>query len=135
MNFRNKIILVTGASSGIGASAARYLALLGGQVALVGRNEQRSNEVVEQIKKAGCPTPLAIIADVTVDATRIINKTIMHFKKLDVLINSVGQVIPQPFENFEVEAFDSMMNTNVRSTCSDSSSGENEWKYCTCIRS
>lgn len=116
MIFKDKVILVTGASSGIGAGAARHLAKLGGKVALVGRNEKRLNAVTNRIVSDGSPVPLAIVADVTVDAERIINETIEYFGKLDVLINNAGiSVGGEPFFETDIAVFDSVMNTNVRS--------------------
>lgn len=79
MNFEEKVVLITGASSGIGADAAIHLAKLGAKVAIVGRNQKRLNEVAEQIKRSGAPTPLPIIADVTKDAERIVAETIKHW--------------------------------------------------------
>lgn len=72
MNFNGKVILITGASSGIGKDAALHLAELGAKVSIVGRNEGRLNEVAEEIKEAGWATPLPIVADVTKDAERIV---------------------------------------------------------------
>lgn len=115
MSFANKVILVTGASSGIGAHAAEHLAKKGASVALVGRNVQRLNEVVDRIKSAGSPTPLAIVADVTVDAERIITETMNHFGKLDILINNAGIFSKNTIENIELTEFDRIMDTNVRS--------------------
>lgn len=114
MDFTGKVILITGASSGIGAGAGRFLANLGAKVALVirtsqikknyfsfnniiynfikvGRNAKRLNEVVEQIKKTG-KQAIGIVADITItkDAQRMIDETIKHFGKLDVLINNAG---------------------------------------------
>lgn len=84
MSFEGKVVIVTGASSGIGADAARHLAKLGAKVSIVGRNEQRLNEVADQIKAAGSPDPLVVAADVTIDAERIIDETVLHFGSLDV---------------------------------------------------
>lgn len=115
MSFLNKVILITGASSGIGAHAAIHLAKKGGSIALVGRNEQRLKEVTEQIINAGAPIPLAIVADITTDAERIISETIAHFSKLDVLINNAGIVKRNSIENVDLAVYDQIMNTNVRS--------------------
>lgn len=115
MSFEDKVILITGASSGIGAHAARHLAKLGGRVAIVGRNEERLNGVAEEIEADGSPSPLPIVADVTTDAQRIIEETVEHFGKLDVLINNAGILILDSISNFEVENLDRGWNTNVRS--------------------
>ncbi|XP_055306638.1 uncharacterized protein LOC129570938, partial [Sitodiplosis mosellana] len=103
------------ASSGIGAHAAERLARKGASVALVGRNEQRLNEASERIKSAGSPAALAIVADVTVDAERIINETINHFGKLNVLINNASIYSRNSIENMDLNEYDRIMNTNMRS--------------------
>lgn len=114
MSFANKTILITGASSGIGAHAAQHLAKKGGNIALVGRNQERMNAVCEQIKCDGSPTPLAIVADVTSDAERIVSETINHFGKLNVLINNAAILTCNSIENIDLGEYDRTMNTNVR---------------------
>lgn len=115
MSFAGKVVLITGASSGIGADAARHLAKLGAKVSLVGRNQTRLNEVVEQIVKAGSPKPFAIAADVTQDAQRIIDETIKHFGQLDVLVNNAGIFACDTVTEFNVANYYRVMNTNLRS--------------------
>lgn len=115
MNFDGKVVLITGGSSGIGADAARHLSKLGAKVAIVGRNENRLNEVANQIKDAGSPTPLAIVADVTKDAERIVDTTINHFGKLDVLLNNAGIMMLDKVAEFNISNYDRMFDVNVRS--------------------
>lgn len=116
MSFKGKVILITGASSGIGADCARHLARLGGKVAIIGRNVERLNDVAEEIKNNGSPTPLSIVGDVTQDAQRIIDDTIKHFGQLDVLVNNAGILIQDNVaESFNIEEFDRIWNTNLRS--------------------
>lgn len=115
MSFANKVILITGASSGIGAHAAIHLSGKGASVALVDRNQKQLNEVCARIKNAGSPTPFVIVADVTTDADRIMLETVEHFGKLDVLINSAGVASLNTIENIDLEEYDRIMNINVRS--------------------
>lgn len=115
MNFDGKVILITGASSGIGAHISPHLAKLGGKVAIVGRNEKRLNDVADEIKKSGSPTPLPIVADITKDTQRIINETIKHFGKLDVLVNNAGILKHDSIEHFDIGVFENIFNTNVKS--------------------
>lgn len=117
MSFEGKVILITGASSGIGAACAEYFAKEGALLALVGRNAERSEKVVEKIKESGIETePLVILADISVDSDRIINETIGKYGRLDVLINNAAFSIPGTIENTRVEDYDSIFATNVRGT-------------------
>lgn len=115
MSFKNKVIIITGASSGIGADAARHLAKLGGRIALIGRNEQRLNDVAEQIKAANSPEPLVIVADVSTDAQRIIDQTLAHFGRLNILINNAGICIRDSAQSVDLDDYDRLMDINVRS--------------------
>lgn len=112
--FENKVILITGASNGIGADAARHLAKLGAKVSIIGRNAERLKKVADEIKnKKDAPVPLAIVADVTKDAERIINETIKHFGQLDVLVNNAGYGAFNTVETIEISDFDKLFDTNV----------------------
>lgn len=114
MSFSGKVVLITGASSGIGADAAIEFAKKGAKVALVGRNEDRLNVVIDVIKKNSSSEPLAIIADVSKDATRIIDQTIKRFNRLDILVNNAGFGVVDNASNIDLEKFDSIFGTNVR---------------------
>lgn len=114
MNFDEKVILVTGGSSGIGAAAARYLAKLGANVVIVGRNMERLNGVAEDILKDGSSAPLPIVADITKDTERIIDETIKKFGKLDVLINNAGTMKTGQLSASGIQEYDRMHDVNVR---------------------
>lgn len=114
MSFVNKVIIITGAGSGIGAHAAVHLASKGAKISLVDRNEIGLIEISDQIKSAGAPDPLFIVADVTTDAERIIGDTVNHFGKLDILINNAGIVARNSVETIDLDEYDRIMNVNVR---------------------
>ncbi|KAL0818867.1 hypothetical protein ABMA28_008186 [Loxostege sticticalis] len=117
MSFNNKVVLVTGASSGIGAAIALKFAEEGANVAIVGRKVDKLKNVSEDIAKVG-NQPLVIAADVAKedDAKRIVNDTVKQFGKLDVLVNNagVGGSASIADEN-ALTVFDHVMNTNLRS--------------------
>lgn len=115
MSFVNKVILISGASSGIGAHAAVSLAKKGASVVIVDRNKERLHQVSDRIKNDGSPDPFAIVADVTTDAERIITEAIEHFGKLDVLINNAGVFIRGNITTVDMADWDRVMNTNLRS--------------------
>ncbi|KAJ8721916.1 hypothetical protein PYW08_004318 [Mythimna loreyi] len=113
MSFQDKVVIVTGGSSGIGAAIAIKFAEEGAKVAIVGRNKGKLDSVAKK-----CGNPLVLVADVTKDADvkRIISETLKHFGKLDILINNAG--LGQS-ANIQAEhamaVFDTVMSTNLRS--------------------
>lgn len=116
--FVNKVVVITGASSGIGAGTAEYLATKGAWLVLVGRNVENLKSVSAKcLPTHGAPEPLQIIADVTVeaDAKRIIDETIRKFQKIDVLVNNAGILGRGSIETATLEQYDNIMNCNVRS--------------------
>lgn len=116
-DFANKVVLITGASSGIGAGTAELLATKGAWLVLVGRNAQNLNNVAEKCTPThGAPPPLQIVADVTneADAKRAIDTTIEKFNKLDVLVNSAGIIKKGTIETATLADYDEVMSTNVR---------------------
>lgn len=120
MDFTDKVILITGASSGIGAASAEYFAKLGGLIAIVGRNEENLGETANKCQLAApidVGEPLIIVADVTSesDVERIIESTIERFGKIDVLVNNAGIIAPGSIETTSLEQYDHIMNTNLRS--------------------
>lgn len=115
MSFEGKVILITGASSGIGQACAEFFAKEKAFLSLVGRNIERFNGVSENIKALDIENePLIIIADVSVDFERIISKTIEKYQRLDILINNAAFSIPGTLETTKIEDFDAMFATNVR---------------------
>lgn len=117
-DFVNKVVIITGASSGIGAGTAELLATQGAWLALVGRNEENLKSVAAKCTPThGAPEPLQIIADVTneADAKRIIDTTIEKFQKINVLVNNAGILKKGTIETSTLADYDDVMNVNVRS--------------------
>lgn len=81
----------------------------------MGRNASRLNAVADEIRNANGAPPLAIVADVNDDTDRIIDETIQQFGQLDVLINNAGIVDRGSLLDIDMEAFDRIWNTNLRS--------------------
>lgn len=118
MEFENKVVLITGASSGIGAGAAELFATKGAWLVLIGRNASNLNQVALRCPPTGgAPQPLQIVADVTIedDCRRIIDTTIDKYNRLDVLVNNAGIIERGSIENTTLAQYDNVMNTNVRS--------------------
>ncbi|XP_004931809.1 3-oxoacyl-[acyl-carrier-protein] reductase FabG [Bombyx mori] len=117
MSFKEKVVVVTGSSSGIGASIAIQFAAEGAKVVIVGRNEVKLKTVFEQCEKHGNQT-LSVTADMNKDEDikRIVDETIKRFGKIDVLVNNAGIGASASIlaEN-ALEIFDKVISTNLRS--------------------
>uniref|UniRef100_A0A6B2EIC2 Putative tropinone reductase 2 n=1 Tax=Phlebotomus kandelakii TaxID=1109342 RepID=A0A6B2EIC2_9DIPT len=118
MAFEGKVVLITGASSGIGFGTAELFSREGAKLAISGRNEERLRETLGKCKAPTSGRSHVIIkGDVTneEDAKKIINNTIAHFGQLDVLVNNAGILESGSIEETSLEQYDKIMNTNVRS--------------------
>ncbi|VVD01194.1 unnamed protein product [Leptidea sinapis] len=117
MDFSNKVIIITGASSGIGASCALHFAALRAKLSLVARNVDKLRNVAEECEKISGTKPLTIAADISVeeDNARIIQETAERYGTLDVLVNNAGILtLAGCLDNIKI--FDQMVATNVRGT-------------------
>jgi NAD(P)-dependent dehydrogenase (short-subunit alcohol dehydrogenase family) len=114
--FRGKVALVTGATSGIGAGTARRFAQCGAKVMLTGRNRERGEAVLEDIRSRG-DTAEFMAGDVTDSAfcDRLVAATVERFGRLDVLFNNAGMFITGPFEDTTDADWLRLMNVNVSS--------------------
>lgn len=118
MAFGGKVVLITGASSGIGAATAVHFSQLGASLSLTGRNTDNLNKVADQCTVLeDQPKPFLVTGELTneADTKRILDSTIKHFGKLDVLINNAGILEAGGIENTSVEQYDRLFNINVRS--------------------
>jgi short-subunit dehydrogenase len=89
--WKDKVAVVTGASSGIGAATAKRLAKEGLQVVLVARRQDRLDRLAEEIRQAG-GRAYAIGADLTreADRLRVFEEVARHFGEIDILVNNAG---------------------------------------------
>lgn len=115
VELKEKIALVTGASSGIGRATALLFAAAGAQVALVGRDAEALARVAGEIESGGGKAR-AIVADVTreADAERAVAETAAHFGGLDILVNAAGVLSNGTIENTSLGAWDAMLDVNLR---------------------
>ncbi|XP_018047391.1 PREDICTED: 3-oxoacyl-[acyl-carrier-protein] reductase FabG-like isoform X2 [Atta colombica] len=114
MSFMGKVVLITGASSGIGAETAIHFAQLSALLSITGRNKHNLDKVAEQ---CGQPKPFIITGDLANenDVKNIIDSTIKHYGKLDVLVNNAAIVKFGSIETPSLEQYDNIFNVNVRS--------------------
>jgi short-subunit dehydrogenase len=110
----DKVVVITGASGGIGAALAELLAPRGASLALVAR---RDTELRAVAARCGARAH-AIVADVTKrdDVRRVVAETIARFGHIDVWINNVGQGISRVPSQLTDDDIDDVMRVNVKST-------------------
>ncbi|XP_061717993.1 meso-2,3-butanediol dehydrogenase-like [Cydia pomonella] len=116
MDFKNKVVVITGASSGIGAAAAFLFAKQSATLVLVARNEQLLNDVAAKCESENGIKPLIIRAELSSDddVKNIVTKTIETFEKIDVLVNNAAVGMRGSIRD-GVEPYDTVMAVNVRS--------------------
>ncbi len=106
--------LVTGASGGIGAAAARSLSEHGAAVALAARRKDRLEDLAAEIRSAG-RTALVIEADITQEqqATEAVERTVAEFGRLDTLVNNAGVMLLGPIAGAPLSEWSRMVELNV----------------------
>ncbi|XP_040297716.1 uncharacterized oxidoreductase TM_0325-like isoform X1 [Bufo bufo] len=117
VSLRGKVCLVTGASSGIGASTALLFASLGARLALNGRNEEKLKETARGCEEFCDQKPLLVLGDLADEAVvrGMVEQTVAHFGQLDVLVNNAAILVMGSIEDTTLQDYDRMMNVNVRS--------------------
>ncbi len=112
----DKVVIITGGSSGIGRASALLFAKNGAKVVAVGRNEKELSTLRDEANKVGgkIKSQLADIRENT-QVERIVNDTFEHFGQIDVLINAAGIILNGSIENTTLDDWDKMMNINLRS--------------------
>lgn len=107
----NKVIIITGASKGLGKNTADLLLKKGASLVLVSRN-------IDQLKKEYSNHPRCLIfsADIKLkqDCQRIVNSAIKAFGYIDVLINNAGIFIKEEIENITHKQLDDVIDTNIK---------------------
>lgn len=113
---QGKVVIVTGASSGIGKATAILFANKGATVVAVGRNEKELTSLGKSIKsKSGAIKPH--LADMTQmsQIDRLASETIHNHGQIDVLVNSAGIILNGTIETTTIDEWDKMFNINLRS--------------------
>ena len=112
---QNKVVIITGASSGLGEATARRLAASGAKLMLAARHEDRLKELVAKIEQSG-GTATYQVTDVT-DFTQVetlAKKTLSTYGCIDVLINNAGLMPLSPLDEVKVEEWDQMIDVNIK---------------------
>jgi NAD(P)-dependent dehydrogenase (short-subunit alcohol dehydrogenase family) len=114
--FKDKVVLVTGATSGIGRSTALAFAAAGATVIAAGRDETRGVALVDEARKRGNSAIRFRRADITIEDSvqSLVGWIIENFKRLDCAVNTVGINPHSPLQEARSEDFDAMFTTNTK---------------------
>jgi NADP-dependent 3-hydroxy acid dehydrogenase YdfG len=111
----DKVVLITGASSGLGEASAELLAAQGAKIVAVARRADRLQALVERIQAAGGQATFAL-ADVTDKAqvAAAVAHAISHFGRLDVMVNNAGLMAIAPMSECRTDEWDRMIDINIK---------------------
>jgi short-subunit dehydrogenase len=110
MEIQDRVIVITGASSGIGAATARAAAAAGARVVLAARREDRVRELADELGDA-----VAVRCDVTdrAQVTSLVQAALAAFGRIDVLVNNAGQGLQAEIEQLSLDDFRDVLELNL----------------------
>lgn len=114
-NIAGKVVIVTGASSGLGEATARHLAARGAKLVLAARRTDRLDALVADIAGQGGEA-IAVATDVSkrADVEALAAAASARFGRIDVLVNNAGVMPLAPIEKLRVEEWDRMIDVNIK---------------------
>lgn len=114
-NIENKVIVITGASSGLGEATARLLAKKGAKVVIGARRTEKLEAIVQDIRAEGGQAEF-IGTDITKpnEVQALIEKALSAFGQIDVLVNNAGLMSIAPLSELKVDEWDRMIDINIK---------------------
>ena len=114
-NIKGKVVVITGASSGLGEATARLLAARGAKLVLGARRADRLQQLVAEIETARGEA-IAVTTDVTrrADVEALVEAAVKRFGRIDVLVNNAGLMALAPLEKLKVDEWDRMVDINIK---------------------
>ncbi|MDP3915148.1 MAG: SDR family oxidoreductase [Bacteroidota bacterium] len=114
-NIKGKVVVITGASSGMGEAAAIHLAKLGAAVVLGARRTDRIEKLANEIQESGGKA-LAIATDVTQrdQVKKLVDSAVEKFGRVDVILNNAGIMPLSPMDRLNVDEWDMMIDVNIK---------------------
>ncbi len=116
MNLRDKVAIITGGGMGIGRAITLKMAGCGASVVIATRNLASAEETAERVKEmSGRFMTWRIDVTRRNEVDEMVQKVLGEFKKIDILVNNVGQAYPQPFIKNTNEYWEEVINTSLKS--------------------
>lgn len=114
-NIEGKIVVISGASSGLGEAAAKHLSALGATVVLGARRADRIKELANEITNNGGKA-LAVAADVTQldEVKKLVDSAVEQFGRVDVILNNAGIMPLSPMDRLNVQEWNKMIDVNIK---------------------
>ena len=114
-NIQGKVVVITGASSGLGEAAARLLSAQGATVVLGARRVDRLRSLADELTGSGGKT-IAIATDVTRydQVKRLVDAAVHTYGRIDVMINNAGLMPQSPLERLKIDDWNRMIDVNIK---------------------
>ena len=114
-NIEGKVVVITGASSGLGEATARHLSAQGATVALGARRIERLQALADELTRNG-GRALVVATDVTRcdQVQSLMDAAVQSFGRIDVLLNNAGLMPQAPLERLKVDEWDRMIDVNLK---------------------
>jgi NADP-dependent 3-hydroxy acid dehydrogenase YdfG len=114
-NIEGKVVVITGASSGLGEASARYLSAQGASVVLGARRVERMQSLADELTGSGGKA-LAVTTDVTQydQVKRLVDAAVQTYGRIDVIIDNAGLMPSSPLDRLRIDDWDRMIDVNIK---------------------